>query len=264
MAYTRIATRSEFIDYCLRRLGHPVIEINVDDEQIDDRVNDALQLFGEYGAEGSFRAYVPLTMTQLIIDRGYIDFDIDTIQGISDPNNILNVVRVFPIDDQVSGVNFFDVKYQMRLNDMWDLNTGIGDLAYYEQMQQYLSTIDMKLTGQPQIQFTRAGNTLNIFGDISGTKGDLQVGDKILMEMYFTTDVNNNGRIYNNIFLKEYATALIKEQWGQNLIKFEGMVLPGGVTLNGRQILEDARQEIEVIRQRIYNEYDIPPDFFMG
>ena len=264
MAYTRITTRSEFIDYCLRRLGHPVIEINVDDEQIDDRVNDALQLFGEYGAEGSFRAYVPMTMTQLIIDRGYIDFDIDTIQGIDDPNNILNVVRVFPIDDQVSGVNFFDVKYQMRLNDMWDLNTGIGDLAYYEQMQQYLSTIDMKLTGQPQIQFTRAGNTLNIFGDISGTKGDLQVGDKILMEMYFTTDANNNGKIYNNIFLKEYATALIKEQWGQNLIKFEGMVLPGGVTLNGRQILEDARQEIEVIRQRIYNEYDIPPDFFMG
>ena len=264
MAYTRITTRSEFIDYCLRRLGHPVIEINVDDEQIDDRVNDALQLFGEYGAEGSFRAYVPMTITQLIIDRGYIDFDIDTIQGIDDPNNILNVVRVFPIDDQVSGVNFFDVKYQMRLNDMWDLNTGIGDLAYYEQMQQYLSTIDMKLTGQPQIQFTRAGNTLNIFGDISGTKGDLQVGDKILMEMYFTTDANNNGKIYNNIFLKEYATALIKEQWGQNLIKFEGMVLPGGVTLNGRQILEDARQEIEVIRQRIYNEYDIPPDFFMG
>ena len=127
-----------------------------------------------------------------------------------------------------------------------------------------ISTIDLKLTGHPQIQFTRAGNTLNIFGDISGSKGDLQAGDKILMEMYFTTDANNNGKIYNNIFLKEYATALIKEQWGQNLIKFEGMVLPGGVTLNGRQILEDARQEIEVIRQRIYNEYDIPPDFFMG
>lgn len=264
MAYTRIQSRSEFIDYCLRRLGHPVIEINVDDEQIDDRVNDALQLFNEYGAEGSFRAYVPLTLTQLIIDRGFIDFDIDTIQGIDNPDNILNVVRVFPIDSQTESVNFFDVKYQMRLNDMWDLNTGIGDLAYYEQMQQYLSTIDLKLSGTPQIQFTRAGNTLNIFGDISGTKGDLQVGDKILMEMYFTTDANNNGKIYNNIFLKEYATALIKEQWGQNLIKFEGMVLPGGVQLNGRQILEDARQEIEVIRQRIYNEYDIPPDFFMG
>jgi hypothetical protein len=261
MAYTRIQTRSEFIDYCLRKLGHPVIEINVDDEQIDDRVNDALQLFNEYGAEGSFRAYVSFTITQAIIDRGFIDFDLDPIPNLSDPNNILNVVRVFPIDSQTEGVNFFDLKYQMRLNDMWDLNTGIGDLAYYEQMQQYLATIDLKLSGTPQIQFTRAGNTLNIFGDIGQ---DLKVNDKILMEMYFTTDANVNGKIYNNIFLKEYATALIKEQWGQNLIKFEGMVLPGGVQLNGRQILEDARQEIEVIRQRIYNEYDIPPDFFMG
>lgn len=261
MAYTRIQSRSEFIDYCLRRLGHPVIEINVDDEQIDDRVNDALQLFNEYGAEGSFRAYVSFTITQAVIDRGFIDFDLDTLPNVSDPNNILNVVRVFPIDSQTEGVNFFDLKYQMRLNDMWDLNTGIGDLAYYEQMQQYLATIDLKLSGTPQIQFTRAGNTLNIFGDIGQ---DLKVNDKILMEMYFTTDANVNGKIYNNIFLKEYATALIKEQWGQNLIKFEGMVLPGGVQLNGRQILEDARQEIEVIRQRIYNEYDIPPDFFMG
>jgi len=263
-SYTRIQTRQEFIEYCLRRLGYPVIEINVDDEQIEDRVNDALQLFNEYGGEGSFRAYIPFTITQAIIDRGFIDFDLDPITGVTDPNNILNVVRVLPIDSQVESVNFFDVKYQMRLNDMWDLNTGVGDLAYYEQMQQYLSTIDMKLSGTPQIQFVRAGNTLNIFGDISGSKGDLQAGDKILMEMYFTTDANVNGKIYNNIFLKEYATALIKEQWGQNLIKFEGMVLPGGVQLNGRQIFEDARQEIEVIRQRIYNEYDTPPDFFVG
>lgn len=263
-SYTRIQSRQEFIEYCLRRLGYPVIEINVDDEQIEDRVNDALQLFNEYNAEGSFRAYIPFTITQTIIDRGFIDFDLDPITGVTDPNNILNVVRVLPIDSQVESVNFFDVKYQMRLNDMWDLNTGVGDLAYYEQMQQYLSTIDMKLSGTPQIQFVRAGNTLNIFGDISGSKGDLQAGDKILMEMYFTTDANVNGKIYNNIFLKEYATALIKEQWGQNLIKFEGMVLPGGVQLNGRQIFEDARQEIEVIRQRIYNEYDTPPDFFVG
>lgn len=263
MAYTRIQNRQEFIDYCLRRLGHPVIEINVDDEQIEDRVNDALQLFNEYGAEGSVRAYVGMTITQAIIDRGFIDFDIDEVAGV-EVENILNVVRVFPISDHSGSVNFFDVKYQMRLNDLWDLQTGIGDLAYYEQLQQYLATVDMKLSGHPQIQFVRAGNTLNIFGDISGTKGDLQVGDKFLMEMYITTDANINGKIYNNIFLKEYATALLKEQWGQNLIKFEGMTLPGGVTLNGRQILEDARQEIETIRQRIYNEYDTPPDFFVG
>ena len=262
--YSRISTRQEFIDYCLRRLGHPVIEINVDDEQIEDRVNDAVQLFNEYNADGSVRAYIGMTINDVMIDRGFIDFEIDPSAVQSNADNILSIVRVLPIDDSTSSVNFFDVKYQMRLNDLWDLQTGIGDLAYYEQMQQYLSTIDMKLTGHPQIQFSRAGKTLNIFGDIAGSKGDLQNGDKIMIEMYIATDVNTNGSIYDNIFLKEYATALIKEQWGQNLIKFEGMTLPGGVQLNGRQIIEDARQEIETIRQRIYNEYDTPPDFFVG
>lgn len=263
--YTKIQNRSQFIEYCLRRLGAPVIEINVEDEQIDDRVNDALQLFSEYGAEGSVRAYIGFTITQEVVDRGFIDFDQDTLGSGFSADNILNVVRVLPINDSASSVNFMDVKYQMRLNDMWDLqNGGSGGLAQFEQMQQFLSTIDLKLTGHPQIQWSKAGNTLNIFGDISGTTGDLRVGSKIMMELYMTTDANLNGRIYNNIFLKEYATALIKEQWGQNLIKFEGMILPGGVQLNGRQILEDAKQEIEAIRQRIYNEYDTPPDFFVG
>ena len=184
-----------------------------------------MQLFTEYVAEGSVRAYIGMTITQDMITRGYIDFDLDS-SIVSNPDNILSVVRVLPIiDDQTSGVNFFDVKYQMRLNDLWDLQTGVGDLAYYEQMQQYLATIDLKLTGHPQIQFSRMGKTLNIFGDLSGSNGDLQVGDKIMIEMYIAVDVNANGTIYNNIFLKEYATALIKEQWGQNLIKFEGMQL---------------------------------------
>ena len=262
--YSRITSRQQFIDYCLRRLGYPVIEINVDDEQIEDRINDALQLFTDYVSEGSFRSYFPLTITQDIVDRGFIDFDLDAnlFQFVAD--RILSVIRVLPIDDSTSSVNFFDVKYQMRLNDMWDLQTGIGDLAYYEQMQQYLTTVDMKLTGHPQIQFSRNNNTLSIFGDISGSRGDLQAGDKIMIEAYIAADPNSVGKIYDNMFLKEYATALIKEQWGQNLIKFEGMQLPGGVQLNGRQIIEDARQEIETIRQRIYNEYDTPPDFFVG
>lgn len=264
MSYTRLNSRNDFIDYCLRRLGHPVIEINIDDEQIEDRINDAIQLFTEYDAEGSTRFYVGMTITQDIIDRGFIDFDLDTSIIQTRADDILSVVRVLPINDSASSVNFMDVKYQMRLNDLWDLQLGTGGIAYYEQMQQYLSTIDLKLNGHPQIQFTKAGNTLNIFGDIAGTQGDMQVGQKIMIEMFLALDPNNNGKIYNNIFLKEYATALLKEQWGQNLIKFEGMVLPGGVQLNGRQILEDARQEIETTRQRIYNEYDTPPDFFVG
>lgn len=263
--YSRIQSRTEFVEYCLRRLGHPVIEINVDDDQLEDRINDALQLFTEYGAEGSLRSYTAITITQAMIDRGFIDFDLDdALPSGFDKNNILSIVRVLPFTNSATGTNFMDVKYQMRLNDLWDLQNGSSGVAYYEQMQQHLSLIDMKLNGHPQIQYNLAGQTLSIFGDIAGTEGDLKAGDSIMMEMFITSDPNSNGRLYNNMFLKEYATALIKEQWGQNLIKFEGMVLPGGVQLNGRQILEDARQEIETIRQRIYNEYDTPPDFFVG
>jgi len=259
MAFQRIQTREDFIDYCLRRLGHPVIEINVDDQQIEDRINDALQKFIEYTSDGSFRLYQTVTITQTMIDTQVID--LSTV--FSNPDRILSIIRVLPINSDSTSVNFFDIKYQMRLNDLWDLQTGVGDLAYYEQMQQYLSTIDLKLSGHPQIQFQKYGRTLNIFGDIAGSKGDLQPGDKIILECYIEVAPEQE-RIYNNMFLKEYATALIKEQWGQNLVKFEGMQLPGGVTLNGRQIVEDARSEIEKIEQKLYNEYDTPPDFFVG
>jgi len=263
--YNRITSRSQFVDYCLRRLGHPVIEINVDDEQIEDRVNDALQLFGEYNGEGSYRIYVTITITAAMVSRGSIDFDLDegTLPSGINPDDILSILRVLPFDTSSSSTSFMDAKYQMRLNDIHGMQNGLADMAGYEQMQQYLSLIDMKLTGTPQIQWTRQGNALQIFGDLGGT-GDLKAGKSIVAEMYVATSANVNGKLYNNIFLKEYATALIKEQWGANLIKFEGMVLPGGVQLNGRQIYEDAKSEIEVIRQRIYNEYDTPPDFFVG
>jgi hypothetical protein len=259
MAFQRIQNREDFIDYCLRRLGHPVIEINVDDQQIEDRVDDALQKFIEYTSDGSFRLYQTVTITQSMIDTQVID--LSTV--FSEPDRILSIVRVLPINSDSTSVNFFDIKYQMRLNDLWDLQTGVGDLAYYEQMQQYLSTIDLKLSGHPQIQFQKYGRTLNIWGDLAGSKGDLQPGDKIILECWFEITPEQE-RIYNNMFLKEYTTALIKEQWGQNLVKFEGMQLPGGVTLNGRQIIEDARGEIEKIEQKLYNEYDTPPDFFVG
>lgn len=260
MAFERIQTREDFIEYCLRRLGHPVVEINVEDQQIEDRVNDALQKFLDYAGEGSFRVYQIITITQTMIDNQFID--LGTSFGGIDADRILSIIRVLPINSDSTSVNFFDVKYQMRLNDLRDLNTGVGDLAYYEQMQQYLSTIDLKLTGHPQIQFNRYGQSLNIWGDL-GPNRDLEVGDKIVVEAMVEIDTDNT-RIYDNIFLKEYATALIKFQWGQNLIKFEGMQLPGGVTLNGQRIMDEARQEIERTEAKLYNEYDLPPDFFVG
>ena len=253
-------SRNQLIDYCLRRLGHPVIEINIDDEQIEDRLDDALQLWMEYNSEGSSRIAQFVEITEAMITNKYID--LNTAFGGAYNDRILSVNRVFPINSTTSSVNFFDLKYQMRLNDINDLHTGIGDLAYLEQMEQYLSTIDLKLTGHPQVNFNRIDAKLYIQGDL-GAGGELNAGDKIMVEMFVSTDASL-ANVYNNVFVKEYTTALLKLQWGENLVKFDGITLPGGVTLNGRQIVEDAKQEIEIIRQRMYNEYDTPPDFFVG
>lgn len=252
-------SRTTLIDYCLRRLGAPVLEINVDDEQLEDRLDDALQIYHEYHSEGAVRIYQPMTITADQISAFGINLSAAAeTTGYAD--RILNVSRVFPIDDATSSVNFFDIKYQMRLNDMSDLVTGIGELAYYEQLQQYLSMVDMKLTGTPQIDFNRHAQVLYLHGELGQ---DLKEGDKILVEFFISTS-ENLSKLYNDMFLKEYTTALIKKQWGENLIKFEGMQLPGGVTLNGRQIVDDANTEIEKLRERLYNEYDTPPHFFMG
>ena len=143
MPRKRLNTRDDFIDYCLRRLGHPVIEINIDDQQIEDRVDDALQIFQDYVAEGSFRAYIPVTITQTMIDNAKIDFDTDVTFTTINAENIIQVVKVLPFDDSGSSTNFFDIKYQMRLNDFFQLEQTVGDLAYYEQMQQYIGLIDM-------------------------------------------------------------------------------------------------------------------------
>ena len=170
---------------------------------------------------------------------------------------------MFPITSNFNqGRNFFDIKYQMMLNDMTDLVSFAGDLAYYEQMQQYLSLLDMKLNGHPQVHFVRRQNRLYIYGDFAD--GDIDAGDYIIVEVYSTINPDTFTSIYNDMFLKEYTTALIKQQWGQNLIKFEGMQLPGGVTLNGRQMYDDATQEIDRLREKVRLEFELPPDFFVG
>ena len=251
--------RNDFRDYVLRRLGYPVIEINVDDDQIEDRIDDGLQLFREYAADGQLRVFQPVLITQAMVDAKSIDLN-TALPAVA--NRILDVVKVFMIGDSTSNVNFFDIKYQMRLNDLADLATGVGDLAYYEHMQQYLSMIDLKLTGQPQIQFSRHSGTLFIAGDLRDG-GDIKVGDYIMLEM-FVEEAESVGGVYNNLFMKNYVTAILKKQWGENISKFEGMTLPGRVTLNGRQLIDDAKEEIEKEIEKLRNEYDNPPNFFVG
>lgn len=246
------SSRQGLINWCKRRLGDPVIEINVDDDQLEDRVDEALQVFQEYHSEATHRTFLKHQVTADDVTNEYIPVSTD----------VITVTKMFALKSGSINKNFFDIKYQMHLNDIADLHSYIGDLAYYEQMQQYLATLDMKLTGTPQVTFSRIRNRLHIYGDFADN--DIKAGDYLVAEVYYINDPSEFSNVWNNMWLKEYTTSLIKRQWGQNLIKFEGMQLPGGVTLNGRQLYEDAMQDIERLREVIRTEQELPPDFFVG
>jgi len=248
-----ITSRDEFIDYIKRSLGDPVIEINVEEQQMEDRVDEALAYWREFHSDAVHRTYIKHQMTAADITNEYITLQSDA----------LHVIKMFSVGSNLtSSRNFFDIKYQMHLNDIADIHTYIGDLAYYEQMQQYLSLLDQRLTGSPQVNFARRQNRLYIRGDIDDK--DIQEGDYIVLEAYVYIDEDTFNQVWEDIWLKEYAVALVKRQWGSNLMKFEGMQLPGGVQINGRQIYEDAINEITQLRERIRLEYELPADFFVG
>lgn len=246
------SSRQGLIDWCKRRLGDPVIEINVDDDQLEDRVDEALQVFQEYHSEATHRTFLKHQITSDDVSNEYISISSD----------VITVTKLFALQSGSVNRNFFDIKYQMHLNDIADLHTYIGDLAYYEQMQQYLNLLDMKLTGSPQVDFVRKQNRLYIHGDFKDN--DIKADDYIVAEAYTIIDSSTYSSIWNDMWLKEYTTALIKQQWGANLIKFEGMQLPGGVMLNGRQLFDDATAELERLREKLRLEHEMPADFFMG
>ena len=246
------STRQTHIDYCLRRLGDPVIEINVDDDQLEDRVDESLEYFREYHSEALQRTFLKHEVTATDVTNEFITID----------SAITQVTKLFSIQTGTSTTNFFDIKYQMMLNDMTDIHGTMGNLAYYDMMQQYLGTIDMMLNGTPQTTFVRKQNRLYIHGDFAD--GDIVAGKYLVAEVYKEINDSDYTTVWNDLWLKEYTTALFKQQWGQNLIKFDGMVLPGGVTLNGRQIYDDASQDILALRERIRLEHEMPADFFIG
>lgn len=246
------STRQGLIDYCLRSLGDPVIEINIDPDQMEDRVDEALQYYQEFHSDATLKTYMKHLVTADDVTNEYITLASD----------ITYVSKLFPIRGGSITKDFFDIKYQLHLNDIANLQTYMGDLAYYEQMQQYLSLIDMKLNGTPQVQFSRRENRLYVFGDFADK--DIEAGDYLVAEVYKILDPDVNTSIYNDRWMKEYTTAIFKRQWGQNLIKFEGMQLPGGVTLNGRQIYDDAQLDIDRLREAIRSEHEMPADFFVG
>ena len=312
-------TRSQFKDYCKRRLGFPVIDINVDDDQVEDRIDDALQFFEDYHFDGTEKIFMKHQITAEDINRRWIYA----------PEAVIFVTGVFPFDDSNSSINMFDLRYQLRLHDLYDF-TSVSYVSY-EITMQHIRTLNLLFSGTPQFRFNRHQNKL--FLDIDWTR-DLQVGEYVIVECYrkfspvtinltgtVTADTSANtvtgygtkfdqellendfitiggedkqvyritspttlelqspilanvdnvsvtsagySDVWDDRFLKRYATALIKYQWGSNLSKFAGIQMPGGVTLDGTRIMEEARTELDKIEEEMYTMSSLPSEIFTG
>tara|TARA_B100001057_G_scaffold105893_1_gene103471 strand:+ start:407 stop:1159 length:753 start_codon:yes stop_codon:yes gene_type:complete len=245
-------SRSTLIDYCLRALGAPVIEINLDDDQIGDRIDEALQFYQHYHADAIEKVYLKHQITQVDIDNQYIPLN----------DLVTDVVQLFPLrDNKNTGDAMFDVRYQMHLNDVYNLGF-MGSLVEYEMTQQWLSLLDMVIDNdQKHISFDRHKNQLRI--DMNWSD-EVKVNDYVIIECYRILNPDTYTDVYNDYFLKKYATALLKMQWGMNLLKFEGMQMPGGVTFNGRQLFDDAREEIQKLEEEVRLNWEQPVDFYTG
>jgi hypothetical protein len=271
------STRQGLIDYCLRQLGAPVLEINVADEQIDDLVDDALQYFNERHYDGVERMFLKYKVTQEDINRGKAsspDGDgIVTTTGTSGattfnfyessnyvqvPDSVIGIERIFKFDTSSISGGMFSIKYQLFLNDLYYFNS--VELLQYSMVKSYLEDIDFLLTTDKQIRFNKRQNRLYLDIDWSSQSKDTF----FVIDCYRALDPTQFTKVYNDSFLKKYLTSLIKRQWGQNLIKFNGVKLPGGIELNGRQIYDDAERELEDIKQRMSMEYELPPLDFIG
>ncbi len=312
-------TRAQFKDYCLRKLGHPVIQINVDDDQVEDRIDDALNFFYDYHYDGTQQMYLKHQIKQEDIDR----------QWIYCPDAVMFITGILPFDQSNSSVNMFDLRYQLRLHDLYDF-TSVSYVSY-EITMQHIRTLNLLFSGTPQIRFNRKLNKLHL--DIDWTR-DVKVGDYVVIECYravtpdtitltgtatisntsnvvtgtgtvFTQEVSINDEItinsqtkrvvnitgdtslnvtsaytssqssqsitisgyadvWNDRFLKAYATAKIKQQWGSNMKKFSGIAMPGGVTLNGKEIYDEASEELEKLEEDIKSTQSMPSEIFMG
>jgi len=315
------ATRQGLIDYCLRALGHPVIEINIDDDQLEDRVDEAFQFYRDYHYDAVEAVYLKeqITASTLqIVGMNAGSFSIgekitgassgattfvhaafaanktytkntagtftagETITGavsgttavvtsmtlgnfdnkyITLNDSVLSVVRTLPLSSRSNSISFFDAKYQLLLNNIQSLTN--TDIQYFTMLKMHINLINDLMTGQKPVRFNRHMNRLHI--DLTwGDGGDLAIGDYIIIEAYRMLDPDTYTDVYNDGYLKRYTTALIKRQWGINLKKFEGVLLPGGVTLNGQKIFDEAMDEITILKQEAQDTYQLPVDFFTG
>ena len=311
-------SRQTLIDYCLRQLGHPVIEINVDDDQLEDRVDEAIQFYREFHYDSVELVYLKqefINTTFVIGGVNASNFSVgdiitgqssgakttvlsidsantftttstsgtfssgETVTGSSSGtsstfssitlgnidnkyfelnDNITGVVRVIPFTSRTRGIDLFDVRYQILLNDIYSVQS--TDIIYYNQVKTQLNLLNDLLVGEKPIRFNRHQNRLHVDMDWNA---EASAGEFVVVECYRILDPDTFTDVYNDYFLKRYLTSLIKRQWGNNLKKFEGIQLPGGVTLNGQIIYQEAIQELQEIRQEAESTYQLPVDFFL-
>jgi hypothetical protein len=242
-------SRSEFKEYCLRKLGKPVIEINVDEDQVDDRVDEALRYYWDYHFDGSEKIYYKHQVTQADKDNKYITL----------AENIIGAVRIFPIADPiVRSDDLFNIRYQIALNDLYTL-TSVSMVPYYMTME-HLALIAELLVGQQPIRYSRHKDRL--YCDMDWDK--INNGEYLLVEAYEVIDPDEYTDVWADRWLQNYATAKIKLQWGANLTKFTGMQLPGGVQFNGEKIYNDAQEEINKMEQEMISSYSLPVSDMIG
>ena len=272
------STRQELIDYCLRKLGAPVLEINVAQEQIEDLVDDAVQYFQERHFDGVYPTFLKYQITQDDIDRGratgFSGVGIASTSAVGAgttfnyyensnylqvPNSVIGVNKIFTFGGSNSiSSGMFSIKYQLFLNDIY--YWGSTELLTYAMTKTYLEDIDFLLTTQKQIRFNQRQDRLYLDIDWSS----VTAGEYFVIDCYRMMDPSSYSQVWNDSFLKKYLTSLIKRQWGQNLIKFQGVKLPGGVELNGRQMYDDGQRELDIIMDQMSSTYELPPLDMIG
>ena len=263
-------TKATFKEYCLRALGKPVIDINVDDDQVDDRIDEAIQYFAQYHVDGVERMYLKYKVTAADITRmttnaseSVTDNSVTTTYERADnfivvPSSVISVVNVFPLSDRAN-LNMFDVKYQLRLNDLYDFSS--TSIVHYEMTMRHLDFLDHILVGEKPMRFNHLSNRLFIDMDW-GT--DITADEYLIIEVFRKLDPDTHADIYDDLYLKRYATTLIKRQWGQNLSKFSGTAMLGGVTLNGPELFSTAIQEQRQLEEEIRLNYEEPAHMQQG
>ena len=259
--------------YCLRALGFGVIDINVSDDQVDDRLDEALQYFAQYHYDGIEKMYLKYQVTADDITRAATNTSTTATDSVDSsitasfsegkgfipmPQAVVSVVNIFPFSDKTTN-NMFDIRYQLRLNDLYDFSS--TSIIHYEMTMKHLDFLEHLLVGEKPLRFNQHQNRLYIDMDWSN---DIEADEFLIIECYRKIDPDSFTDIYDDIYLKRYATALIKRQWGANLSKFSGVAMLGGVTMNGETIFSQAQEEIQRLEEQIQLSFETPIDYMVG